>query len=85
MDWKSELWFWDTFVQNTITSIKVSSQGIQSLFPRSRLGKADLFPSFPHSLLDSLIEDIETDKRVGIASLERSAYQAYSRDPFLGR
>ena len=31
---------------------------------------------------DALIDDIETDKRVGRASVERPAYAAYAADAF---
>jgi riboflavin kinase len=32
--------------------------------------------------LDALIEDIETDKRVALNSLERAGYQTFADDPF---
>ncbi|CAD6905669.1 unnamed protein product [Tilletia controversa] len=39
-------------------------------------------PELNYVSKEALIEDIETDKRVGLASLERPAYQAYRDDPF---
>ena len=34
------------------------------------------------TLLEALIEDIETDKRVALNCLERLEYEKYSRDSF---
>ncbi|KAK0544818.1 riboflavin kinase [Tilletia horrida] len=39
-------------------------------------------PELNYVSKEALIEDIETDKRVGLASLKRAAYEAFKDDPF---
>ncbi|KAI0332513.1 riboflavin kinase [Cubamyces sp. BRFM 1775] len=39
-------------------------------------------PELDYTTREALIEDIETDKRVAITSLARSAYEQYQRDAF---
>ncbi|PWN97330.1 riboflavin kinase [Tilletiopsis washingtonensis] len=43
-----------------------------------------LRPEYNYETREGLIEDIETDKRVALASLRRPLWQAYASDPFLG-
>lgn len=39
-------------------------------------------PEYNYTSLESLIDDIETDKQVARRSVERPAYQKFLQDPF---
>jgi hypothetical protein len=52
-------------------------------FPEASLSFTERFPKInARELLEALIDDIETDKRVALNSLARPGYEKYASTPF---
>lgn len=78
---------WNPYYQNTSKTAEVH---IMHQFPRDFYGLETrvvvlgyIRPEYNYVSVESLKDDIETDKRVAINSLARPHYQDYGTDPFL--